>query len=449
MKAVQTWVTIVVLVLVIFVVTLLSQSLSNPRTPDGGPIPPPEDKPPTLIFPVQVVKESTVSEITPVKGWRDFWFENVNPVPLEVALLKMSCKCSKVELLVFKKDEEKVFEQWQNQSELLAVTGNGGLLPTLVATVATDLAVRGFVGAPERWQSLMYEGRAPKFLPVPAQSQGLVRLTWEGKEPRPQLLTAKLETRVPGQPNSEWYNDLEMPVQFVDMMHVDRPTIDVDELLPGTQKSALFPCFSPTRAAVNLTAREKSGDACVQCSVLPLTSQQREILQLQRAGEKALPILGGYVVVVTVSERAGDKQLDLGPFQREIVLSSDDSAETHTLTVKGVVMGEIRLLGEQQKHRVDLSLFDSQKGTTVNLILETDRPTIKLEPDSHYPDYLEVDLKETGSSPAGGRQWKLTVTVPRDKAFGRLPPESVVVLKTQDAPPRRFRIPVAGHGTMR
>lgn len=448
MKAIQTWVTIVVLVLVIFVVTLLSQSLSSTRDPgrNGGPVP---DKPVTLNFPSPVVEENIVSEITPVKGTRDFWFENANVVPLELSLQQMSCKCSKVEMLLFKREEEKVFEQWQKQRELLALTGSAGFLPTLTTTVATDTMVAGFVGAPERWQSLMWKEKQATYVSVPAQTQGLVRLTWEGKEPRPQRLKATLDIGEPTQSNTLTRAVLEVPVQFVDVLRVDHPVMDVDEMLPGTQRRAMFPCFSSTRAALTLTAHEKSGDPCVQCSVRPMLPIEREILQQQRSRESPLPILGAYVIEVSLSERVGEKQLDLGPFQREIILSADDTAETHTLTVKGVVMGEIRLLGEQQKHRIDFSVFDAREGRTVELTLEADRPTIKLARDSQYPPYLGVELEESkGSSPTGGRQWQLKVTVPKDKAFGRLPPDSVVILKTEDSPPRRFRIPVAGHGTM-
>ena len=238
-----------------------------------------------------------------------------------------------------------------------------------------------------------------------------------------------------------------MPVAFVPTLRVENAVIDLDELAPGTQRTAGFPIFLPTRASLHLEAKEKTGDPCCRCSIQPLSADEIEYFQRQKK-EGPMPMLGGYHVKVTVSERAGDKQMDLGPFQREILVSSDEIAETGTLVVKGVVMGEVRILGEH-KHRIDFSVFDSRNEAKVQLKLEADRPAIQLQAESHSPEYLQVDLKDTGVSPSGGKQWDLTVAVPPGKAYGRLPADSVVVLTTQESPPRRFRIPVVGHGTLK
>ena len=45
--------------------------------------------------------------------------------------------------------------------------------------------------------------------------------------------------------------------------------------------------------------------------------------------------------------------------------------------------------------------------------------------------------------------WRLRVWVDAGKAFRRLPAESVVVLSTNESPPRRFRLPVTGEGYQR
>lgn len=451
MKAVQTWVFLAALVAVIFVVTLLSQSLSNSGVPEGSPDGTAQEAGVAkLNFPVTSVDEVSIAEITPYKGTRSFWFENPNPVPLEVSIERVTCKCTKVEVLTFKKDEEKVFDHWQKHSALLGATASEGVLSTLVAAAATDEPVRGFIGNPDRWTSLMYKQGEPAILvPVPAGGRGLVRLTWEGKEPGAQRLKATLLVREPGQPKFAVPATLEAPVRFVSTLHVDQLTIDVNEIQPGTEKSALFPCFSPTRHSLRLQARERNGDPCFECSVRPMTDVELEFFQRQRTKESALPVLSAYLVFVKVRERSGDKQLDLGPFEHQIMLTSDETAETYALAVKGVVMGEVRVLGDSAKHRVDLGQFDGHSGSSVHVVLEADRPTIKLDADSHYPEFLQVKLGNERPSPAGGRQWDLDVNVPPDKAFGRLPADSVVVLKTQDSPPRRLRIPVIGHATTR
>ena len=43
-------------------------------------------------------------------------------------------------------------------------------------------------------------------------------------------------------------------------------------------------------------------------------------------------------------------------------------------------------------------------------------------------------------------KWKLEVSVPPDTQFGAFPEESVIILRTQETPPRFIRIPVTGNG---
>ena len=77
------------------------------------------------------------------------------------------------------------------------------------------------------------------------------------------------------------------------------------------------------------------------------------------------------------------------------------------------------------------------------------RPALKLELESRAPEVLQVDLGKAEPMPSGGQQWKLTVKVPANRLHGRLPADSEIVLKTQDTPPRRFRIPVVGHAVVK
>jgi hypothetical protein len=63
------------------------------------------------------------------------------------------------------------------------------------------------------------------------------------------------------------------------------------------------------------------------------------------------------------------------------------------------------------------------------------------------PSYLEATLKPVEQSGSGDR-WDLTLTVPPNRVTGRLPVDSVVVLKTNNVPPRRIRIPVIGRASL-
>ena len=68
-------------------------------------------------------------------------------------------------------------------------------------------------------------------------------------------------------------------------------------------------------------------------------------------------------------------------------------------------------------------------------------------------ELLHADIRNTSAvekaakGANGKKQWTLQVTVPPDRADGRMPADSNVVLTTNETPPRRIRIPVRGHAS--
>jgi hypothetical protein len=67
---------------------------------------------------------------------------------------------------------------------------------------------------------------------------------------------------------------------------------------------------------------------------------------------------------------------------------------------------------------------------------------LQLKKVSNHPSFLEVTLKEADKVGLEGKRWKLTVKVPPNRAA--LPEDGIIILETNDQPPRKVRIPVTG-----
>jgi hypothetical protein len=150
----------------------------------------------------------------------------------------------------------------------------------------------------------------------------------------------------------------------------------------------------------------------------------------------------GFRVTVTVKERVPGGQLDLGPFHHRLEIHSPELVEPIEVDVFGSVLGELRLTGSEQQ-RISLGDFDARAGVSRTELIESETPGLKLELEQKFPDYLKVEVKEADEP----NRWKVTVTVPPNRAFGMLPRESSLLFKIGGTPVRRIRIPVSGHAT--
>jgi hypothetical protein len=451
MKPVQVGSFVGGMILVVGLATFLSQSLSSgDRTEVGGTAL--IDGPPIakLNFPTTVASEAILAEIKPSTGFYDFLFDNPNSGPLEVGLEVMSCKCSKVEMLLLSTEEAKRYKGSWEAGATQALLAASGLLPALCSTAAIVEQGRSFLGTPARWRSMMNKEDKP--IPVPPHTEGIIRLTWEGKQQQQQRLKASIWYQEVDNDKTRSFSVLEVPMLFVHAVQVEELKLDVHELTAGARRTAAVLCWSPTRAGFQLSAREENGDPCFECRCVSLSAAECAIVLTNQKKERKAPPpppLSGYLILVTVHERNAGKQLDLGPFTRPITLTTDCEAGAQKIDIHGVVVGEVRIVGEE-RNLINLSLFNADEGRQANLVLESERPTLQLELEKYAPDYLQVDLQERSNpSPTGGKQWELKVVVPPNKAAGRLPADSVVVLTTKDSPPRRFRIPISGHATLR
>src|SRR5262249_26803984 len=155
---------------------------------------------------------------------------------------------------------------------------------------------------------------------VPPQSAGMLRLNWKGKRAfvGGERLTVDIWTQPQGVPAPRSYPRLEVAVPFVPALRVHPSSVSLDAIDRGEERTAEFICWSPTRPGFPLFALAKH--PCFACSCVPMTKADFDKL----ATEVTSRVSSGYRVLVTVKERLSDTvQMDLGPFNRKVVLSSD------------------------------------------------------------------------------------------------------------------------------
>jgi hypothetical protein len=441
MNASKLWLSVAILVVLVGGITFVSQFVASgsSKTQVGDPPPPPD---PLLAF-YQPEYEAIYSEPAPARGYFDFLFRNQKDEPVELGLEGKSCKCQGVDALILTSQQVPAYLRAAQAGSVAQVLAAPGQACSVLAMGGALQQRMNDIVAPAKWQEML---KNETTLTVPPQGGGLVRMRWEGKQPGNQRMKVAVWAQPPGKEQMRAFASLELPVAFVLPVLVTPLTADVREITLGSLRTVSFVCYSNTRMAFSLQANEKDNDPCFECQCKPIGAAEIESM---REGQVAAgePLLAGYLVSVTVREHHQGKKLDVGSFMRKIVLNSDSLIDPVELPITGSVAGDVRMVGEPKLAAV-LGTFDADSGGRIEVFLESDRPDMKMELESHTPSYLDVKLEEAGSSPSGGKQWKLFVQVPRNRLAGRLK-DSAIVLKTKDSPPRRVRIPVYGHAVIK
>jgi hypothetical protein len=442
----QTAILLGALVAVVFVVTFLSQWVSSGDKPN---VTGPKDGRPTvdanakkLEFPQTAANDSFLVEMSPETGSYDFWFKNPHDKPIEVALESKSCKCASVKLTTLTTSEEQEYRNAPRYAaaQVLAAAANP------LAGIGTTAAItqrHGFCLPGERWQALG-DADPDKALPVvPPHATGFLRVGWDGKAHGNQRLKAAIFMNAKGE-DSRSSAILEVAVQFSPALNVSPASVDLNTpIREGKSASGSFYCWSLTRAGFHLDAHAKDNDPCFECETIAIDPEDVQHL----AGKDAPPIRTAYRVKVTVHSNRGGRSLDLGPFAHDVEVHSDSQAQfSSVVRVSGAIEGNIRVASESGRDLINLEDFKSAKGVSKDVTLEADND-VSLTLESKAPSYLGVKLNEAPRGANGKKQWLLKVTIPADRADGKMPTESGVVLKTDEKPPRRIRIPVRGHAS--
>jgi hypothetical protein len=450
----QTVALIVAIVLILFGVTFVRQYVKSDKPTEevkAGPEPPIAVR---LHFPVTKVEGHPEWEFHSF-GHHDFWFKNSDRQPIEIGFVKKSCRCSKVEVLPMTASEAERLQHWfATVATTLAFNAPASLLETIgVAAVAQD-GTRKFEEERGGWKKL----DESKNVIAPAEGAGMVRLTWEGKQIADIRLTTEMWAQEVDNPRTRGgTTTLEAPVSIVPAFHSWPDTLKLrTDLQPNGQETVETYVWSSTRAGFTVSAHEESNHPCFKCECLPIRGQDFEKVTMLLNERGPTHPLTMYRVRITVRERVGENQMDLGPFTHKIVLISDQrDFPKNAVTLDGTVRGDIKVGGveaedqrvQRERDKIVLRIFRSDRGTTQTIPIESTQTGTNLSVDSVSPSYLEAVLKPVEQTALGDR-WNLTLTVAPNRVTGRLPVDSVVVLKTSNVPPRRVRIPVLGRASL-
>lgn len=448
MKFSQLVVLLVALVLVVFVATFLSQygGTTRPETV----LPPQVGPPPALLtFATTTWPPTTPDAESPPRpmiqemgkpGHLEFWFENKNEVTVTVGLHRKNCVCTDVSI---------------------GLAPEGWTKPPAPEGAAGAEAVHNPPPPAEGvvWRKVEDEVSHPNAggVDVPPGRGGWARLTWKGDRTGSQMLESELWTQTPERGTA---HKLAVGVHFVEPLYIHPQSRELllDTLNAGDKpKQGSFLVLSATRNAFELQAESEAEQQARHPFVRVAAPERLAGDTLEQVRNRmALPVLSGYRVTVTVSERAPDgRQIDVGPYRAVVRLKSDATETPVEVTVAGQAVGEVTVISEgDTRDRIRLETFPARIGITRKATLEGP-PTMKLAVDT-VPDFMKVDLKEETAAAPGRRAWSLTVTIAPNAVTGPFPRnddlllrDTAIYLKTQSDPPRRIRIPVSGTAALR
>jgi hypothetical protein len=287
--------------------------------------------------------------------------------------------------------------------------------------------------AAERWQPL-------KATVVPAPPRqgpvGVLRLSWEGKEPGKTTVLLPLTTSQAGRGRDE---ALEHIVVFLPAFLVESTEVKLRDLVKGQQDTAEVICWSATRRSFPLEVRKEKLGPNIDCSLEPLTEQQCRTLAQKKKGR----VLSGYRLRITAHERRDGKALDLGPLEGTLVLEGPKGSEPVAVKLTGMVRGAVKVLAEADPDVLPLGSFRAADGKQATFTLASSEADVQLRLMDRKP--LEIEARLERMSPT---RWQLHITVPPRAVAGLLPADSAVILEeAQGETKRRLRLPLRGQGT--
>jgi hypothetical protein len=382
------------------------------------------------------------------RGHYDFWVGNANAEPVQIVLQNKSCVCTELDIGIVPMAE---LSAWRREAVALSVGLNLIGAPNIGAAIGDASFLRKIA-----WTPLIPRDKDPtaRGATVPAAGphgpqMAIVRLNWDGKEAKSQTLTADILHRLGEHSEAVRF---EVPVMVVQPLMVSLPLVNVGELNYNDRREAIVVVWSATRDAFTLNVEDLSHDPCIEAGPPRLMSaeEKREATRQLRGAGLIPPtkMRVAYAVPVVVHERRGTAQLDLGPLNRRLRFSSDVMAEPSSLSLQGLVRGNVEVGEGADQDRVNLGAFRADRPHEKTVIVTAKQPNLQLRVKSKNPEFLEASLTES-PGPAGLRQWKLKVEVDANKVSGVLPSDSAVFLETMADPPRAIRIPVIGNGTVR
>lgn len=451
---------VIILIGLVAGVTFIAQYQSG--TGEAPKPPPVVDKSPvsqtvpvvTVVNPKVEWNPTWMSEVEQhMPGHYDYWLTNDSDTPIEIGLVKTSCKCSSVFGCILPPDQAKIYQQWlQLMAANTILHSSEGLLSGISRFTAEMIAAPSMLHAEPKWGELKADGKDG--IVFPPKHAGMLRLQWAARKDKlgSEMIWAELWSQPrEGEVRPRQVMKVELPVHFVSPLLVNPLGRNVEDLSAGEKRSMEFICWSPTRASFPLEVFDKDRHPCIKCEATPLSTQDLN----KYVGNVKSRMLSGYHVRVTVQERINETtQMDVGPMSRRIVFRSSADIEDAAAILTGTIKGEVTVGDEKGKGRASLGSFKSANGASVTVPIQAERYGLEIDTDPgsirYEPDYLQKSLKATLKKLSGGSdkrgRWALHLQVAPGALTGFLPDRSAVFLKIAGAQGRSIRIPVEGVG---
>ena len=387
------------------------------------------------------------------KNHYDFWVHNPQPDPVAVAVKFTSCTCSDVQYAVFPTDAWATWQGHAATAGCLEALGPINLLgPAAVVPLLGSIT----------WKALPIGALAEPELQPAARNgaPGMVRVNFQPKKLSGDPAGETLKVTIRGQGRGGANDDVDLFVKYevVPPLGFFPFSLDVEEIAAGGKSERELLVWSMTRdtfepqLVVSTSDPQVKSDPCIEIGK-PIFLSPKEAADMPKALAAEFPkqmerlkgmrIASACRIPVTVHERRGDRQLDMGPIQRTLSLTSEGTIDALRIPLTGLVHGEVRLHGGDDHDRVALASFKLDRGVTRSVTLVSSRLSLDLA----IYETTGTPLKPTLSPPetvGGQKRWRLTIEVPPDSNAGELLSGTAVVLVTKDKLPRKMRIPVTG-----
>jgi hypothetical protein len=424
---------VVLFVVIVGVTAWVVQNMPKWRTPNAATTPDNnslvEGKGPIEFVSTKAVWEKDSDYVREfergVPGHYDFLFKNVAPTEAELGLFAPSCDCVSIQASLLDKQEFAKLEKAQSDD------------PSAELPYTTRPA----------WQNLE-QSRDSKLI-VPAEGSGVVRVNWNGrKDPGRQLnLTPKIWFR--SADKAERYGvPLTVPIVMVAGLNFSPDRVSVGQLGPGAIGKGEFFIWSVTRDNPDVSVKMEPPDPLVEVQTRRMERSELDGLsrRLEDDGRGKQRVKSAYHVNVVVHEKKGDREMELGPFIRDLTLYQDELPYGAKLRVTGIVRGEVDVGSGEEPGKIKLKPFSVKLGTREVFPMWSDAK-VNLEPFEQTPAGVEVKLsKLPKESTAQRTKWRLEVIVPPDAvSAGALGEESAIILRVNSTPPRLVRVPIIGN----
>jgi hypothetical protein len=372
---------------------------------------------------------------------KDFWFHTTQERDVQLTLYHKTCGCADVQLGTFSGMTDK---EWK---DLAAAPTLGALCHLLQSVKFEPLGEQKFNAVST------IPGTPPGQLPRPY----VLRVNWSVKEPSNKdgnaalsvLVNAIVEGGAPQQRRCD------VKFRVVPGTGFWPGNVDFGDLGPGSVSTRECVIWSQTRERLDFTPRitaagdYKQSEPCAEISAPEKLSDQEMadlVKLLDPKKQLKISLSSAYRLHLTLRERKGDQQLEMGPFMRRLVIEyqtvpGEDALVRLQPNVSAYVRGEVNVLNGDDVGRVSLGTFRFDRPQKLDVRLGSTDSKLELEFDSCTHEKMHVTLGEPMNIERR-REWIMHVELEGNALLGEF--NHHVLLHVKGKPDRRLRIPISG-----